>query len=76
MKRRKFMYTAGGMHICLLPQNYNILSRATSYDQWKIDIDPAVPKDLAMLIFGEYHTEHEVRWGTADYVTKRLNELL
>lgn len=72
---KKFLITTDGKEIRLFPENYRILSRERT-KLWKLDIDPEVPKALALLIFGEYHTNTLLRTGRKEPALEALNSLL
>ena len=84
MSKRKFITNIDGTLLRLMPQNYGVAFRRTIGEgsfrrpegRWNLDIDPALPVDLAVKVFRLYHTDHEVRWGSADQITRRLNALL
>lgn len=77
-KKLKFVATANGEQIRLFPWNYGVLRHEPGRSPyWLINIDTGCPKHLALLIFGEYHTNFNLRWGEDRNETVRiLNELL
>ena len=79
--KQKFIETAGGYYIRLLPQNYGILYREHDREKscptgpWRIEIDKGVDLDLAVEIFKLLHTTM-IKWASVEQVLEHLNALL
>lgn len=68
----KFVFESQSNTIRLLPQNYCVIIKRDN--RWVMDCDVAVDTNIAVSVFTEMHTQHNVRYGSGQEIVRYLNE--